>query len=166
MTLIVVAATAPRAGAQHAADPPPAGGVTIRTSAEADSLLAKADTYLDNTQWRDGLLYLQAVADRFGSTLTHVGDGLYIPARLAVERRLRRLADESGGRGLRAYRLAVDGAARGLLGDKALGSWNESALREVARRYFISSRGDDAAYALACLMIDRGRWQSARRWLA
>ncbi len=137
------------------ASPAPAvsAGATIETSGEADALLNRAREYIGHGQYREAVLLLQHVMDRYAHALTEQGEGLYQPAIDAVEAMIRQMGDE----GLPAYRLAVDGQAASLLDGAATGHTDETALRQVTYRYFMSSHGDDAAYTLACLLIDAGR---------
>ncbi|MGY8686405.1 MAG: tetratricopeptide repeat protein, partial [Verrucomicrobiales bacterium] len=57
--------------------------------------------------------------------------------------------------GLDAYRLKIDGDARALLA-RSTPETRESALAEIVLRYFLSSVGDDAAFELGCLKMERG----------
>jgi outer membrane protein assembly factor BamB len=78
-----------------------------------------------------------------------------------VERSIARLPKQ----GLKTYRLQVDGNAQATLAAGA-GPRREEALSNVVRKYFLSSFGDDAAFELACLSMDRGEFIGASRLLA
>jgi len=146
---------------EEAAGPPPAGAM-LETDADADSLLNRAREYIEADQYREALLLLQHVTDNFGHALTTADGRLYVPARQMVERTLRDLPPE----GLAAYRLTADGEARGLLGGERPERVRDAdVLREAAERFFISSVGDDAAFALAARLLDEGKYHAARRWL-
>jgi outer membrane protein assembly factor BamB len=67
--------------------------------------------------------------------------------------------------GLAAYRLKADGEARALM-NAANSRTRESALAEIVRRFFLSKLGDEAAFELACLKLDRGEFLPAARLLA
>src|SRR5438477_397859 len=66
--------------------------------------------------------------------------------------------------GLTTYRLSADGEAQAVL-DAAAPGQRDRALEAVVRRFFLSSYGDQAAYELGCLSMDRGDWAAARRLL-
>lgn len=65
----------------------------------------------------------------------------------------------AGTESVRYYRLHSDGAARALMARE--GAEREAALSEVVRRYFLTTVGDDAAFELACRMLERGDFISA-----
>jgi len=67
-----------------------------------------------------------------------------------------------GPAGLEAYRTEVDGQVKALLGS-AGENRDEEALRTVEGRYFLSTWGDEAVFALGCLYLDRHQYARARR---
>jgi len=158
LSMVVAATTI----AQEAEPPAPPAGATLETSADADSLLNRALDYIANDQYREALLLLQHVNDNYGDVLTTTDGRLFVPARETVERTVRSLPAE----GLREYRLTADGEASGMLDGRAPASVRDAdPLRAVAERYFVSSIGDEAAFALAARLLDQGRHHAARRWL-
>ncbi len=130
----------------------PTTGATIETNADAEALLDRAGLYFEEGRTQDGVLLLQHTVEKYGDALVHMGQGRYRPARLAAETVLVDADPEV----LDLYRLSVDGKARSLMGGPASACMNINALRTVASQMFYSSEGDDAAYALACLLMDRG----------
>ena len=154
--ILVVTAGARLALAQAADDDTdsvaPTTGATIETNADAEALLDRAGLYFEEGRTQDGVLLLQHTVEKYGDALVHMGQGRYRPARLAAETVLVDADPEV----LDLYRLSIDGKARSLMGGPASACMNINALRTVASQMFYSSEGDDAAYALACLLMDRG----------
>jgi len=147
---------APPVGEAEAPLPP--SGASLATDPDVDSLLTRAEQYAGDEQYREALLLLQYVMDHHPTTLSTADGRVYVPASRRVERMIRSLPAE----GRELYRLRADGEARGLLGGDARRSRDRAALATVVQRYFMSSLGDDAAYLLGCLELDRGRLHRAR----
>ena len=63
---------------------------------------------------------------------------------------------------LSEYQLKIDGDARALLA-RSTPETRESALAEIVLRYFLSSIGDEAAFELGCLKMERGEFLPAVR---
>ena len=57
--------------------------------------------------------------------------------------------------GLNGYRLNADTKAKIIFSSYEIDEGRESALSEVVKKYFLSSLGDEAAFELACLKLDR-----------
>ncbi len=74
------------------------------------------------------------------------------------ETSLRSLVD-AGAEALRHYRLQMDGPARILFADRT--STREASLQEIARRYLLTTIGDEAVFELGCLALERGDFVSA-----
>ena len=127
-------------------------GAIIETNPDADALLAQAQQYMRDGQHRDAVLLLQHTVENYGDAMVNLGDGRYRPARLAAESILADADDNT----LTLYRLQVDGTARQRLGGPASECRDIKALRSVASEMFYSSVGDEAAYALACILLDQG----------
>jgi len=148
-------------GRGHRSAPAPTpSGAMLETDPDAEARLARVMQYLAEGRasgdYESALTLLQLMVDRHGRTLTHMGGGLYLPANRVAEQVLR-AADAQDGRVLRQYRLMADAAAKGLLGGEPGQCRDVDALRRAARRYFLSGVGDEAAYVLGCLLMDRGR---------
>ena len=82
------------------------------------------------------------------------------PVALQIEATLAKLPPA----GLREYRVNTDPEARSLLA-AATGDLREAALAEVVRKYFLSSVGDEAAFELACLQLERQEYAAGLRLL-
>lgn len=145
-------------------EPPP--GASLPVDRDMDNLLAKAAEYVRQQQFTEASLVLQHLIDASGSVLgldlpvdapVEAGrDFVYRPMREQVEQVLASLPP----RGLDIYRFAADGEAKAILAAAVEGD-EESALRQIVRRYFISSVGDDAAFRLASILMDRADFAGA-----
>ncbi len=151
----------PRVQPPEAAEPAVAStGVLLETNGDVDGLLDQAGRFLDAGEYRKAVVLYQHVANKYGSVLTSRDGRFYEPARLRVERTLAGLNDE----GLAVYRLTADGEAQALLGGQDVRTCRDAAaLRQVVRRYFVSSIGDDAAMVLGSILLDRYDYHGARR---
>lgn len=149
------------AGTGATDDAPPAGGPTLDTNGDVDALMSKARQFAESENHRNTLLLLNHIVEKYPDVLTEAGEGLYVPAKTAVERMIRELPAEA----LAMYRLDADGVLRGKLGGEPAGCRDEKALEDVAEHLFLADGGDQAAYMLACIRIDEGRWFDARRLL-
>ncbi len=146
-------------------------GASVKTDSEMESLLSRAGDFAKDGRYDLSALLWQEVVDRSGdivftkdewirNTLLHKYQR-YRGITSEIERTLAALPAE----GLEAYRVKADGEARGIL--RAGGeSGREAALGEIVRRYFLSSIGDDAAFELACLKLDRFEFLPAARLLS
>ena len=135
-------------------------GADLHTDYEADSLLKRALELLggQEPQYHNAALLLQHLIDTAGNALATEDGYVYHPVREKAEQLLARLPEV----GLDTYRAEVDGEVRALLGPLARNR-DAAALREVADRFFVSSRGDDAAFLLGCLYLDQHQYLRARR---
>jgi len=133
-----------------------ASRAALKTNQDQETLLKRADDFAKESLYDTACGLWQSVLNNSGDTLTSTDDQVYFAMSVAIEDRLAKLPPE----GLRAYRVIADGEAMALLaGEKN----REKALAEVARRYFMSSLGDDAAYELGCLALDRHDFVGAAR---
>ena len=112
------------------------------------ALEQSSDALIERSQWRDQTLS--------GHTY-HQLRPMFSEIEASMARTIRG--------GLEAYRLKVDGDARALLA-RARPEARESALAEIILRYFLSSIGDDAAFELACVKMERGEFLPSVRLLA
>lgn len=152
----------PAAEAESEDAPLRPGGTILETNSDVESLLDQAVQYLAEAQYRRGIVLAQHVVDKYGSVLTSPDNRFFVPVRTRVRRMIGRLGPE----GLSVYRLTADGEARGLLGGAdPLTVRDPEVLREVVDRFFVSSLGDEAAYALANLLLDQHDYYGARRLL-
>jgi hypothetical protein len=64
------------------------------------------------------------------------------------------------------YRVSADAEAHAIMATIGQGADEEEALTKIVRRYFMSSLGDDAAYKLGCLALDRHDFVGASRFFS
>jgi outer membrane protein assembly factor BamB len=148
------------------------GGAALKTDPEQQRLLKRADQCVDDGRLDLAAVLWQKVLDEAGDTLmvsseqpprSPSGTELlrYTSLSEEVARTLSKLPPEA----LRTYRIAADGEAQAVLA-AAGAEGEEEALATVVRRFFLSSYGDDAAYKLACLALDRHDFVGASRLLS
>ena len=146
----------------------------LKTDPDMDRLMRRAQDFTDGQRWEVAAALWQEVLDRSGSELTTRPDWIakidtydskqwlqtYKSVRNEVETLLAKMPPE----GLAEYRKISDVKAQTLVAG-AQGEREEPLLAEAARKYFVSSVGDDAAYRLACLLLDRHDFLGAGRLL-
>lgn len=137
------------------------GGAALKTDPEQSRLLAQAEKSLRDGRADLAVLVWQKLLDEGVDTLYSDDGRVYASVARAVERMLARKGPEV----LRTYRITADAEAASWMA-KAVGAQEEEALATVERRYFLSSQGDDAAFRLACLALDRYDFVTAQRLLA
>ncbi|MEM7454606.1 MAG: PQQ-binding-like beta-propeller repeat protein [Planctomycetota bacterium] len=131
---------------------------TLKTDPELESILEQAGRFKDDGNWNTATQLWQAVLERSGDTLYSADEETYFSLALQVEKVLADLPPD----GLQAYRITADASAREILA--AAGEENDViALNQVVREYFVSSLGDEAAYRLGCIYLDRHDFTGARR---
>lgn len=136
------------------------GGATLKTDPDLESILKKAERYQQDGNYSVACQLWQAVLERSGDTLYSLDNRTYYSMIEQVEKTLAGLPPE----GLQVYRITADAAARQILA-QAPRPDDPQALNEVVRKYFVSSVGDDAAFALACQALDRFDFVGALRLL-
>lgn len=143
---------------------------TVKTDSEMEALLQRAGQFAAQERYDLASILWQQVIDRSSDvvftreewitrTLQHQYQK-YRGITSDIEHTLATLPPL----GLEGYRLKADGEAKAIL-LRAGSEGREAALAEVVRRYFISSQGDDAAFELACLKLDRFEFLPAARLL-
>jgi outer membrane protein assembly factor BamB len=146
------------------------GGAALKTDPEQQRLLKRAEQCVEDGRMDLAAVLWQRVLDEAGDTLM-VSKVLEYPgserkfimySSLAehVERTLSKLPPLA----LATYRISADGEAQAILA-AAPPDREEEALSQVVRRFFLSTHGDDAAYRLACLALDRHDFVGASRLL-
>jgi outer membrane protein assembly factor BamB len=148
------------------------GGAALKTDPEQQRLLKRAEQCVEDGRLDLAAILWQRVLDEAGDTLMvnrvreyNVGDKkvtfvMYSSLAEQVERTLSKLPPLA----LATYRISADGEAQAILA-AAEPAKEEEALSQVVRRFFLSSHGDDAAYRLACLALDRHDFVGASRLL-
>jgi len=136
------------------------GGAMLKTDPDLTAFLEKADDYRQDGNYQVASKYWQAVLERSSDTLYSDDGETYYSMSDKVESILAQLPPE----GLRAYRLTADAGASEVLA-QARGEFDIDTLSKIVRTYFISSLGDDAAYKLAGVLLDRFDFVSAIRLL-
>lgn len=133
-------------------------GPTLKTDPEAQQLLARAEQFVQEGRFDLATVLWQKVLDDSSDNLVSVDGRVYISLRRQVEARLAELPKPA----LQTYRVTADGEAQAVL-SKFGTDKEEEALSEIVRRFFLSSFGDDAAYKLGCLALDRHDFVGASR---
>lgn len=134
------------------------GGAPLKTDPELERLLTRADQFVTEERYDLAAVLWQKVLDDTGDTLVTRDGRSYTSLADEVERTLSKLPPA----GLKVYRITADGEAQAVLA-AAVGEKEEEGLGEVVRRFFVSSHGDDAAYKLGCLALDRYDFVGASR---
>src|SRR5688572_4855127 len=133
-------------------------GPGLKTDPEAQQLLGRAEQFVKDERFDLAAVLWQKVLDDAGDNLVSVDGRLYISLRRQVEQRLSTLPKLA----LSTYRVSADGEAQALIA-AAGPDKEEDALSQVLRRFFMSSLGDDAAYKLGCVALDRHDFVGASR---
>ena len=159
------------ANVQTSQDEDFAGGASLRTDPELEQFLRKADQFAQEERYDLACVLWQRVLDEnTGTVMTR--DKWTQQTSRRMYRRYRSVAGEIEQTiaklppaGLRTYRVNADGEAQALLAT-AETTGLEEALTQVTSRFFLSSQGDDSAYRLACLRMDRYDFVGASRLLS
>lgn len=136
-----------------------ANGASLRTDPELERLLKRAEQFAAEGRYDLATVLWQKVLEESGDVLRTTNGQVYTSMAAEVERTLAKLPDD----GLKVYRLAADGEAHAIMATIDQGADEEEALSKIVRRYFMSSLGDDAAYKLGCLALDRHDFVGASR---
>jgi len=134
------------------------GGAALKTDPEQQRLLLRAQQCVADGRLDLAAILWQRVLDEAGDTLMTSDGRTYTSLADTVEATLASLDPRT----LQTYRITADGEAQAVL-SKAGAEGEEDALGEVVRRYFVSSHGDDAAFRLGCLALDRYDFVGAAR---
>ena len=129
----------------------------LKTDPDLEALMDKADRYRNDGNYRVAATLWQAVLQRSGDALYSDDQQTYFSLVQRVERVLSELPPE----GLAAYRVTADAEAQEILNQQP--PHDVTALATVVQKYFISSQGDDAAYELGSIFLDRFDFSGARR---
>ncbi len=133
-------------------------GAVLKTDPDLEASLETAERFKNDGNYRIATQLWQAVLQRSGDAL-YSSDGItYFSLVRQVEQLLAALPPD----GLAAYRVIADAEAKEILA-QANGPNDVTALNQLVRQYFISSLGDDAAFQLGCIYLDRFDFIGARR---
>jgi hypothetical protein len=136
------------------------GGAPLKTEPELQRLLGRADQFIAEERFDLAAVLWQKVLDEAGDALMTSDGGRYTSLGEQVEMMMAKLPAVA----LNTYRIMADGEAQGVLAE-ATPETEEQVLAKVVQRFFMSSMGDDAAYKLACLALDRHDFVGASRLL-
>lgn len=134
-------------------------GAALKTDPELERLLKRAEQFALDGRYDLATVLWQKVLEESGDILRTADGQIYTSMAAEVERTLGKLPPE----GLKVYRISADGEAHALMASIQQGADEEEALTKIVRRYFMSSLGDDAAYKLGCLALDRHDFVGASR---
>lgn len=132
----------------------------VVTRPELEELMRRAEAFAKDNSFRNAVVLWGRVLEEGGSSLTTIDAETYVPLVDRVEEAISQLPAD----GLAAYRIIADGEATALMAQSdKLG--REAALSSVVERHFMSNLGDQAAFELAGLMLDRFDFVTATRLL-
>jgi hypothetical protein len=134
------------------------GGAVLKTDPDLEALLDKANRHAEDGNFRVATRLWQAVLERSGDSLYSEDEVTYFSISDQVERILAELPGDA----LAIYRVTADASAQQIL-TEANDPNDIGALMRVAGNYFVSSKGDDAAFRLGCLYLDRHDFSGALR---
>lgn len=134
----------------------------LKTDPEQQRLLQRAEICVAEKRLDLAAILWQKVLDEAGDTLMTRDGERYTS--LAEEVELALIDPSTPPLALATYRITADGEAQAIL-SRAAPDQQEEALGIVVRRFFLSSHGDEAAYKLACLALDRFDFVGASRLL-
>ncbi len=144
----------------------------VKTDTDAEALLDRAEAFAKQGRYDLASKLWQQAIEQSSDALLERLDWQDTTRSGNIYRQLRPMLGEIEAsmartirEGLVDYRLKIDGDARALLA-RATPEERESALAEVVLRYFLSSVGDDAAFELGCLKMERGEFLPASRLFA
>lgn len=133
-------------------------GAVLKTDPDLEALLDKANRHADDGSYKVATRLWQAVLERSGDSLYSDDEVRYYSISDQVERILSQLPENA----LNIYRVKADASAKQIL-NEASGPNDVAALMRVAGNFFVSSVGDDAAFRLGCLHLDRHDFSGALR---
>jgi outer membrane protein assembly factor BamB len=140
----------------------------LKTDPDLETRMKAAETYAANGRLDLAAIVWQKVLDESGHTVITRPEWTYrsMEGRYrkykSLSEEIERTVAKLPAAGMRMYRLTADGEAQAILAAGA-GAQREEALAEVVRKYFMSSQGDDAAFELGCLRLDRHDFVGAGR---
>lgn len=140
--------------------PTPAKPYVLRGSDRR--LLDRAERFLEDEHWEDAIAALMRLLEADNSSVVAIDEDRFISVNEYCQRRLARMPPEA----LARYRALVDGTAESWYRE-GIQQRDLAPLQQLVERYFCSSWGDDALFAMGELALQRGDHQAARNaWLA
>ncbi len=135
-----------------------ANGAILKTDPDLEASLETAQRFRDDGNYRVATQIWQVLLERSGDAL-YSGDGeTYYSLAQQVENVLRELPPE----GLATYRINADASAKEILA-QANDPNDIQALNRIVQLYFLSSLGDESAFRLGCIYLDRFDFIGAKR---
>jgi hypothetical protein len=135
------------------------GGAALKTDPEQQRLLKRAEQCVEDGRLDLAAVLWQKVLDEAGDTLMTRDGRVYTSLSEEVERTLAKLPPLA----LQTYRVSADGEAQAILAAAARIRKRKPCPRLCDASS--SARGDDAAYRLACIALDRHDFVGASRLL-
>ena len=136
----------------------PESGAVLKTDPDLEASLETAERFKNDGNYRVATQLWQAVLQRSGDAL-YSSDGIVY---FSLVRQVEQILSELPPEGLAAYRVIADAEAKEIMA-QARGPNDVTALNQVVRQYFISSLGDEAAFQLGSIYLDRFDFIGARR---
>ncbi len=134
-------------------------GAVLKTDPELEAWMQRASRHAEEKNYRVAAGLWQAILERSGDSLSSDDDTIFYSMSDRIEKMLSGLPPE----GLEIYRVTADASAKELL--KRSGENDVTALTQVTSNYFASSIGDDAAFRLSSIYLDRYDFTGALRLL-
>ena len=146
-------------------------GASLQTITDQELFkLRRAKEFAEEGDAISAIALWQSVLDRAGSQLMTRDEWKYSSTRheypkfVTVANEIESILSALPEDALELYRIKADGEARAILANRG-GRSRTEVLSEVVRRFFVSSLGDDAAFELACIRLDRFEFTDASRLL-
>ncbi len=132
----------------------------LPTDPSIQLFIRRARDFIESQQYELAIRVLQRALDEGQRVLVRTAPKTYKTVSRSAQDMLMDLPVQAFGN----YRAFADAEAEALL-EQADAPRNPDMLREVVRRFFLSSYGAQAAYQLACLQINQGEFSAAVRLL-
>ena len=141
--------------------PTPAKPYVLRGSDRR--LLDRAERFLEDEHWEDAIAALMRLLEAENSSVVAIGEDRFVSASMSTASGV---WPECLPEALARYRALVDRPAESWYRE-GIQQRDIAPLQKLVERYFCSSWGDDALFAMGELALQRGNYQAARNaWLA
>ncbi len=121
--------------------------------------------HIKTGEWKEALDLLQKISELPEDTLYRTEGGQQAPQWVSMRDEAQRLRGEAPGELLDQYRVQYGGLARQLLAEAARNG-DLAGIGRVARSYFHTEAGYEAANRIGSLHLDRGEFALAAHWFA